>query len=92
MPQKTKRKSRAATAAKRRWTSEIFEHSDNDTNDGDFMNLSNLSANEEEEFLSKDKINISDIGDLFEIRKNQISARSLSVLIYLSLTYFGSGQ
>ncbi|MCC7160099.1 MAG: hypothetical protein IT281_11290, partial [Ignavibacteria bacterium] len=88
MPQKSKRKSRATSAAKRRWASEIFEQSDNDTNEEDLMNLSNLSAHEQEEFVLKDKISITDIGDLFEIVKNQISTRSLSVLIYLSLTYF----
>ena len=49
----------------------------------------NLSAHEQEKFLLKDKINILDIGDLFEIVKNQTSTRSLSVLIYLSSTYFG---
>ncbi|CAF4272697.1 unnamed protein product [Rotaria magnacalcarata] len=48
-------------AAKRRWTSDTFEQSDNDTNEEDLMNFSNLSAHELEEFLLKDKINIDDI-------------------------------
>ena len=34
-------------------------------------------------------MNTADIGDLFEIVKSQTSVRSLSVLVYLSLTHFG---
>ena len=86
MPRQSKRKALATTVAKRRWTTEVFEQTDSDTND---ENLMNLSAHEQEKFLLKDKINILDIGDLFEIVKNQTSTRLLSVLIYLSLTYFG---
>ena len=80
------KKSSCNNAAKRRWTTEVFEWTGSDTND---ENLMNLSAHEQEKFLLKDKINILDICDLFEIVKNYTSIRSLSVLIYLSLTHFG---
>ena len=73
MPRQSKRKARTTTAAKRRLTTEVFEQADSDTND---ENLMNLSAHEQEKFLLKDKINILDIGDLFEIVKNQTSTRS----------------
>ncbi|CAF2835325.1 unnamed protein product [Rotaria sp. Silwood2] len=89
MPQKSKRKCRATTAAGRRWTTETFARSDDDSDEQISMNLSNLSENDQQKFSLKDKINISDIGDLFEIVKSQTSLRSLSVLIYLSLMYFG---
>ena len=44
---------------------------------------------EQQEFSLVGNIDASDIGDLFEILKNQTSIRSLSILVYLSLTYFG---
>lgn len=37
----------------------------------------------------KDKISILDIGNLFEIIREESSSRSLSVLVYLMLIYFG---
>lgn len=89
MPQKSKRKCRATTAAGRRWTTETFARSDTDSDEQILMNLSNMSESDQPEFSLKDKINIADIGDLFEVVKSQTSLRSLSVLIYLSLTYFG---
>ncbi|CAF2242551.1 unnamed protein product [Rotaria magnacalcarata] len=67
-------------AAKRRWTSDTFEQSDNDTNEEDLMNFSNLSAHELEEFLLKDKINIDDIGDLFEMLKADLFLRQIGSL------------
>jgi hypothetical protein len=90
MPQKSKRKCRATTAAGRRWTTETFARSDTDSDEQILMNLSNMSESDQPEFSLKDKINIADIGDLFEVVKSQTSLRSLSVLIYLSLTYFGA--
>lgn len=89
MPQKSKRKCQTAIASRRRWTTEVFERSDDDIYEEDVMNLSDLSAREQEELLLKDKINIADIGDLFEVVQHETCLRSLSVLIYLSLTYFG---
>ncbi|CAF2033192.1 unnamed protein product [Rotaria magnacalcarata] len=67
-------------AAKRRWTSDTFEQSDNDTNEDDLMNFSNLSAHELEEFLLKDKINIDDIGDSFEMLKADLFLRQIGSL------------
>lgn len=89
MPQKSKRKCQASAAAGRRWTTETIVRSDDDSDEQNYMNFSDLRVNDPEEFSLKDKINLFDIADLFELTKSQVSLRSLSVLIYLSLTYFG---
>ena len=89
MPQKSKRKCQATLAAGRRWTTETFARSDEDSDEKIRMNFSKLIDNDQSKFSLKDKINIGDIADLFEIVKSQTSLRSLSVLIYLSLTHFG---
>jgi hypothetical protein len=89
MPQKSKKKRRAEAALARRWTTETCARPNDDSYEEIRMNLSNLSENDQPELSLKDKINIADIGDLFELVKSQTSLRSLSVLIYLSLTYFG---
>lgn len=89
MPQKSKRKCQASAAAGRRWTTETIVRSDDDSDEQNYMNFSDLRVNDPEEFSLKDKISLFDIADLFELTKSQVSLRSLSVLIYLSLTYFG---
>ena len=89
MPQKSKRKCQATSTAGRRWTTETFARSNEDSDEKIRMNFSKLIDNDQPEFSLKDKINIGDIADLFEVVKSQTSLRSLSVLIYLSLTYFG---
>lgn len=52
------------------------------------IGLMNLEKKEEGTEL-KDKINVEDIGDLYEMNKQEPSQRSLSVLLYLTLTHFG---
>ncbi|CAF1557716.1 unnamed protein product, partial [Didymodactylos carnosus] len=52
------------------------------------IGLINLEKREEGTEL-KDKINLEDIGDLYEMNKQEPSQRSLSVLLYLTLTHFG---
>ena len=89
MPQKSKRKCQATSAAGRGWTTETFARSNEYSDEKIRMNFSKLIDNDQPEFSLKDKINIGDIADLFEVVKSQTSLRSLSVLIYLSLTYFG---
>lgn len=49
-----------------------------------------MSKKDQEELSLKDKINIVDIGDLLELIKSQVFLRTISVLLYLSLTYFGA--
>ncbi|CAF1519367.1 unnamed protein product [Rotaria sordida] len=77
-------------AARRRWKSDT--HVDKKQNDFDasmLIDLNKLEQKEEQDFGFKTKINLEDIGALFEMIKNESSQRSLSVLIYLALTYFG---
>ena len=89
MPHKTKRKYRATIAATRRWTTDSVPISAEDSDEEMVMDLNDFSEKEQLEFSLVGNIDVSDMGDLFEIVKNQASVRSLSVLVYLSLTYFG---
>ena len=89
MPHKTKRKYRATIAATGRWTADSVPISAEDSDEEMVMDLNDFSEKEQLEFSLVGNIDVSDIGDLFEIVKNQTSVRSLSVLVYLSLTYFG---
>ena len=52
------------------------------------MDLNDVSEKEQPEFPLGTNIDVSDIRDLFEIVKNYTSVRSLSILVYFSLTYF----
>ena len=88
MPHKTKRKYRATIAATRRWRTDSIPISAEDSDEEMIMHLNDFSEKEQLEFSLVENTDISDIGHLFEIVKNQISVRSLSVLVYLSLTYF----
>ena len=89
MPQKSKKKYRAEAAAARRWTTETCARPCDNTDEYNLLNSSNLSENDQQEVPLKKRIDLADIGDLFQLVKSQTSLRSLSVLIYLSLTYFG---
>ena len=89
MRQKSKRKCQATSVAGRRWTTETLARSDEDSEEKIRLNFSKLIDNDYPEFSFMHSINIGDIVDLFEAVKSQTFLRSLSVLIYLSLTYFG---
>ena len=89
MSHKSKRKYRATIAETRRWTTVSVPISVEDSDEEIVMDLNDFSEKEQLEFSLVRNIDVSDIGDLFEIVKNQTSVRSLSVLVYLSLTYFG---
>lgn len=89
MPQKSKRKSRATQAVETRWTSESSAQSDEGNDKDVLMDYSHAEDTDQDSFALKDKIDLDDIGDLFELVKNNTSLRSLSTLIYLSITYFG---
>ena len=88
MPHKTKRKYRATIAATRRWTTDSVPMSAEDSDEEMVMDLNDFSEKEQLEFSLVGSTDVSDIGDLFEIVKNRTSVPSLSVLVYLSLTYF----
>ena len=89
IPHKSKRKYRATIAATRRWATDSVSISAEDSDEEIIIDLNDLSAKEQLEFSLGGNIDVSDIEDLFEIVKNQTSIRSLSVLVYLSITYFG---
>ena len=52
------------------------------------MDLNDCSEREQLEFSLGKNIDVSNIGDLFDIVKNQTSVRTLSALVCLLLTYF----
>jgi hypothetical protein len=89
MPHNSKRKFRGTMAVTRRWTKKTFPQSDVENAEEVLMGLNSSDEDDLEELPLKDKIYIEDIGDLFELARSQPSLRSTSVLIYLSLTYFG---
>ena len=53
------------------------------------IGLIRMEHKEAQDFNFQNKINLKDIGALSEMIENESSRRSLSVLIYLTLTYFG---
>ena len=89
MLHKTKRKYRATIAATSRWTTDSVSISAEDSDEEIIMDLNNFSEKNQLELPLRRNIDVSDIGDLFEVVKNQTSVRSLSILVYLSLMYFG---
>ena len=89
MPRISRREYRATIAAIRRWTTDSVPISAEDSDEEIVVDLNDSREKEQQEFSLVGNIDISDIGDLFEILKNQTSIRSLSILVYLSLTYFG---
>lgn len=88
MPQKSKKRSRAVAALGRRWTTDTCAIPEVDS-DEDFVLNSSCMVDDVPEDPLKDKIDLTDIADLFGIVKSETSSRSLSVLLYMSLTYFG---
>ncbi len=52
-------------------------------------NVPDIDEDKKEKDILKNNISILDIGNLFEIIKQDTSLRSLSVLLHLSLMYFG---
>ncbi|CAF3485177.1 unnamed protein product [Rotaria socialis] len=85
MAPKSRRQLYAANAAQKRWSPERDSSSDEDiylmdisTDDELNLNYSNL----------KDRINVSDIADIYELCKTYCSTRYLSVLMYLTLRHF----
>lgn len=89
MPYKSKRRSHARTAVKRRWTTETVTGTNNDSDEESFKVSSQSSEYDRDELTLHEELNIADIGDLFEMVKSETTVRSLSVLMYLSLTHFG---
>ena len=89
MPHKSKRKYRETIAATRRWTTDSVPISAKDSDEEIVVDLNDFRGKEQQEFSLVGNIDVLDIGDLFEIVKNPTSIRSLLILVYLSLTYFG---
>ena len=82
MPHKSKRRSRATIAATRRWTTDSVPISAEDSDEEIVVDLNDFRGKEQQELSLVGNIDVSDIGDLFEIVKNQTSIRSLSILVY----------
>lgn len=81
----SKRRSHLINANKIRWSKEVIDGSSDES-------IFSMDIGEEDERLNhsnfKDKIQLYDIGDLFELCKNQCNIRYLSALIYLILRHF----
>jgi hypothetical protein len=89
MPQKSKRRSQSAAAIRSRWAKKNIDQSDDVFNTEISINVPDIDEDKKEKDILKNNINILDIGNLFEIIKQDTSLRSLSVLLHLSLMYFG---
>jgi hypothetical protein len=89
MPQKSKRRSQSAAAIRSRWAKKNIDQSDDVFNSEISINVPDIDEDKKEKDILKNKISILDIGDLFEIIRQETSLRSLSVLLHLSLMYFG---
>jgi hypothetical protein len=88
MPSVSKRRSHSKRLSSRRWKEDAFGNEDYEFDMKMSIGLMNLEKEEEGTEL-KDKIDLQDIGDLYEMNKQEPSHRSLSVLLYLTLTHFG---
>jgi hypothetical protein len=88
MPAVSNRRSHSERASSRRWKGDDSGNEDYGFDMKMSIGLMNLEKKEEGTEL-KEKINLQDIGDLYEMNKQEPSHRSLSVLLYLTLTHFG---
>jgi len=89
MPQKSRRRCQSAAAIKSRWAKKNIDRPDDVFNPELSINMHDLNEDNKEKDFLKNKISILDIGNLFGAIAEETSLRSLSVLIYLSLMYFG---
>ncbi|CAF2041902.1 unnamed protein product [Rotaria magnacalcarata] len=85
MAPKSRRQLQAAGAIEKRWSPEQHSLSDEDIYCIDISTDDELSSNYSN---LKERINVSDIGDIYELCKTYCSTRYLSVLIYLTLRHF----
>jgi hypothetical protein len=88
MPQKSKRRSQSAAAIRSRWAKKNIDQADDVFNPEISINVLDIDEDKKEKDILKNKISILDIGNLFEIIRQETSLRSLSVLLHLSLMYF----
>ncbi|CAF1686736.1 unnamed protein product [Adineta ricciae] len=88
MPQKSKRRSQSAAAIRSRWVKKNIDQPGDVFNPEISINMPDADDDQKEKDILKNNINILDIGNLFEIIKQDTSLRSLSVLLHLSLMCF----
>jgi hypothetical protein len=89
MPQISKRRRQALAAIESRWRKENDDQSNDVFIPEISINMDDFNGHKEEQEFFKNKISILDIGNIFEVIGQETSLRSLSVLMYLSLMYFG---
>jgi len=88
MPQRSKRRSQSAAAIRSRWAKKNIDGPDDVFYPESVIDVPDSNEDNKQKDFLKNKINILDIGNLFEVIKQQTSLRSLSTLVYLSLMYF----
>ncbi|CAF1569727.1 unnamed protein product [Didymodactylos carnosus] len=86
MPKLNKRRSARRIYARKRWYDQQMSSEDESVSEEDVTS----DAYDEAEFIRfADKMKIDDIGDLFELIKDKIGLKLSSVLLYMTLRYFG---
>ncbi|CAF4225149.1 unnamed protein product [Rotaria magnacalcarata] len=87
MPKLNKRRSAKRIYVRKRWyDQQVLSENDSASEEEDITS----DAYDEAEFIRfADKMKIDDIGDLFELIKDKIGLKFSSVLLYMTLRYFG---
>ncbi|CAF1645913.1 unnamed protein product, partial [Adineta ricciae] len=89
MPQKSKRRSQSTPTIQSRWAKKNVDELDDAFVPYIPTDLHDSNENNKEKNCLKNKMSVLDIGNLFEALSEETSIRPISVLIYLSLVYFG---
>ena len=90
MPKVSRRRARSLKALSHRYSDHGITEQQCHDDDG----LTNTNAWSDVEFIVEEetdlniKMQLSDIGDLFQLCKSEFSSKKLSVLIYMTLKYF----
>ena len=89
MPQKSKRRSQSTAAIRTRWAKKNVDQLGDAFVPEIPIDLHDSNENDKEKNGLKNKISVLDIANLFGALSEETSIRPLSVLVYLSLVYFG---
>ncbi|CAF1530081.1 unnamed protein product [Adineta ricciae] len=79
----------SVAALRNRWVKENIDRSEEVFYVGSAINVDELNEDNKQEDFFNNKISVLNTGNLLEIIKQETSLRSLSMLVFLSLMYFG---
>ena len=87
MPEVKRQRSHTRDLARRRWLQENMSQESVESSNGEGQ--CRVDLDDDNDFMFSNEFVLNDIVDLFSFCKERINIRFISVLIYVSLRYFG---